>query len=299
MKLSKICLGTAQLGMAYGISNVTGKPTLEQSREILRTALDNGITTFDTAPAYGDSEKVLGQCLAEFGRETVLISKLSRLDWRLSSEDIAARIRSSLETSLSNLLAVRLSVCLFHYLHDMYTRERLALQTLMAFKEMGWIEKIGASIYTPEDAETCLRNPACEVIQVPFNAADKRLLETDFFRRAKEKKKLVLVRSVFLQGLFFKPDLPAELQDFTPFRERVEEIARGEDISLEELLLRYVLSFEDVDSVIVGVDTIDQLRRNIDISRRGGLDASTVEKINRLGTAPEYIIDPRLWPKSS
>ena len=299
MKLSKICLGTAQLGMAYGICNVAGKPSLEESRTILKTALENGITTFDTAPAYGDSEKVLGQCLSEFGQETVLISKLPRLDWRLGPEEIASQIRGILQASLANLVAVRLPICLFHHLNDMYARERLAARELHSLRNKGWVEKIGASIYTPEEAETCLRNPACEVIQVPFNAADKRLLEMEFFSRAKERNKLILVRSVFLQGLFFKRDLPAELLDFEPFRQRIEALAESERMSVVELLLRYALSFEEIDSVIIGVDTIDQLLRNIEIVRQGGLPPAVLEKINELGTAPEYIIDPRQWPKSS
>jgi aryl-alcohol dehydrogenase-like predicted oxidoreductase len=285
--------------MAYGISNVAGKPTLDQSRAILKTALDNGITTFDTAPAYGDSERVLGRCLSEFGQETVLISKLPRLDWRLGPEEMTSQIRGILQASLANLLAARLPICLFHNLNDMYARERHAVQELLSFKNMGLVEKIGASIYTPEDAEICLRNPACEVIQVPFNAADKRLLDIDFFRRAKEKNKLTLVRSVFLQGLFFKGDLSAELQDFEPFRQRVEAIAESQSMSILELLLRYALSFEEIDSVIIGVDTIDQLLQNIEIIRQGSLPPDVVEKINGLGTAPEYIIDPRQWPKSS
>jgi aryl-alcohol dehydrogenase-like predicted oxidoreductase len=284
--------------MSYGISNVAGKPTLEESRTILRTALENGITAFDTAHAYGDSERVLGRCLSELGQETVLISKLPRLDWRLSPAEVASQIRGILQTSLANLLAARLSICLFHHLNDMYARERLAVHELQSFRNIGWLERIGASIYTPEDAEACLRNPACEVIQVPFNAADKRLLDIEFFRRAKERNKIILVRSVFLQGLFFKLDLPAELQDFVPFRQRIEAIAESEGMNVLELLLRYALSFEEVDSVIIGVDTIGQLLQNIEIVRQGGLPPEVVKKINELGTAPEYVIDPRQWPKS-
>jgi len=299
MKLSRVCLGAAQLGMAYGISNVAGKPTLEESRAIIKAALEGGITTFDTAPAYGDSEKVLGRCLSEFGQETVLISKLPRLDWRLGPEEIAARIRETLKESMANLLIARLPICLFHQFKDMYAQERLAVHELQSFKDLGWVEKIGASIYSPEEAEACLRNPSCEVIQVPFNAADKRLLEIEFFRRAKKRNKLILVRSVFLQGLFFKHDLPAELGDFEPFRQRLEALAGNESMSVSELLLRYALSFEEIDSVIIGVDTIDQLRRNIEVLRQGGLPSAVVEEINGLGTAPEYIIDPRQWPKSS
>jgi aryl-alcohol dehydrogenase-like predicted oxidoreductase len=60
MKLSKLCLGTAQLGLDYGVNNLTGKPRFEESRAIIQTALESGITAFDTAPAYGDSEEILG-----------------------------------------------------------------------------------------------------------------------------------------------------------------------------------------------------------------------------------------------
>jgi aryl-alcohol dehydrogenase-like predicted oxidoreductase len=297
MKLSKLCLGTAQLAMNYGISNVSGKPSLDQSRAIMRFALENGITAFDTAPVYGDSEKILGRCLSEIGKEAVVISKLPRLDWRPGREGIPSQIQESLKASLSNLLVVRLPICLFHEFRDMSAQESLALRVMLSLKEAGWVEKIGASIYTPVEAEACLRNPDCEIIQVPFNAADKRLLENDFFRRAKEKKKIVFIRSILLQGLFFKQDLPADLQDFEGFRQRVETIAEKEGMSVMELVFRYALSFEDVNSVIIGVDTIGQLRQNVEIVRKGGLPPALVEAITSLGTAPEYIIDPREWPK--
>jgi aryl-alcohol dehydrogenase-like predicted oxidoreductase len=285
--------------MSYGINNVAGKPSLDQCRAIVRLAMENGITSFDTAPAYGDSEKILGRCLSELGKEAVVISKLQRLDWRQGSEEVASQIREILKASLANLLMARLPICLFHQFRDMYAQERLGLQVMLSLKEAGWVEKIGAAIYTPEEAEACLRNPDCEVIQVPFNAADKRLLDIEFFRRAKASRKIVFVRSIFLQGLFFKRDLPAELQDFESFRQRIEALAENEGQSVAEFVFRYVLSFEEIDSVIIGVDTIAQLRQNVETVRQGGLPPPLVKAITDTGTAPEYIIDPRQWPKSS
>ncbi len=299
MGLSKFCLGAAQLGMDYGINNYTGKPSFEESLAIVRFALENGITTFDTAPGYGDSEKILGQCLQEIGGRADLISKLPSLDWKLGPEEIVSLVRKTLEATLENLQVVRLPIYLFHRYEDMYHRERLALKELLALKSSGLVERIGASVYTAGEAEACLRNPACEVIQVPFNLADKRLLEIDFFRGAKERAKTVLVRSVFLQGLFFKRDLPGELQDFEPFRQQARTLAENEGLELAEMAFRYALSFDDIDSVIIGVETIRQLRRNLDIFRKGALPTSVLDKINGLGTAPEYIVDPRQWPKSS
>ena len=65
MNFSRLLLGTVQFGLNYGIANTQGKPSFERVKAILRTALDNGITSLDTAAAYGDSEEVLGKALAE------------------------------------------------------------------------------------------------------------------------------------------------------------------------------------------------------------------------------------------
>ena len=56
----KICLGTAQFGSNYGISNNHRTLSKKESLKILETAKKNGISFFDTAKAYGESEKILG-----------------------------------------------------------------------------------------------------------------------------------------------------------------------------------------------------------------------------------------------
>ncbi len=297
MKISRICLGTAQLGMNYGINNLTGKPGLEESRSIVRTAVERGIATFDTAPAYGDSEEVLGRCLGEWPGEYVIVSKVPALDWRSAPEPVGVEIRKRIEASLRNLGVPRLSICLFHRFEDMSMRGRAALNALVSVRDEGLVEKTGCSVYTPDEAESCLRLPSCEVIQVPFNLADKRLLGVDFFRKAKDGGKIVFVRSVYLQGLLFKPVLPAGLADFGPFRARLEALAAAEGLSLAEMALRYVLSVDGIDSLIIGVETAAQLGKNLDLAERGKLPERLVAEIDGLGTAPEHAVDPRQWPR--
>jgi aryl-alcohol dehydrogenase-like predicted oxidoreductase len=297
MNISRICLGTAQLGMDYGINNLTGKPGHEESRSIVRAAIERGITAFDTAPAYGDSEQVLGRCLGEWPGEYVVVSKVSELEWRSGQTAVAVDIRKGIETTLRNLNTPRLGICLFHRFEDMYMQGRAALSELGLLKDEGLVEKIGCSVYTPDEAESCLRLPACEVIQVPFNLADKRLPQVKFFRKAKASGKLVFARSVYLQGLFFMPELPAGLADFEPFRAKLEALAAREGLSLAEMALRYVLSVYGIDSVIIGVETAAQLGKNLDLVEKGMLPERLVEEINGLGTAAEHAIDPRQWPR--
>lgn len=297
MNISKICLGTAQLGMDYGVNNLTGKPSLEECRSIVRTAVDRGVTTFDTAPAYGDSEQVLGRCLADLPGDHVIVSKVAAIDWSGGAGAAAAAVRGGIRTTLFNLNATKLGVCLFHRFEDMYMQGRAALSELAALKEEGLVEMIGCSVYTPDEAESCLRLPACEAIQVPFNLADQRLLDGDFFRRAKAAGRTVFVRSVYLQGLFFKRPLPAGLEDFGPFRARLEDLAAAEGLSLEEMALRYALSIDGIDSVIIGVETASQLEMNLALADRGKLSERLTVEIGRLGSAPERVVDPRQWPR--
>ena len=54
--MNKFVLGTVQLGINYGITNKTGKPTEKQSIKIIKYAIENNINTFDTANEYGESE---------------------------------------------------------------------------------------------------------------------------------------------------------------------------------------------------------------------------------------------------
>ena len=58
--MNRLALGTVQLGMPYGIANLTGQVSHQQAKAMLQLALTNGIDTLDTAMSYGDSEACLG-----------------------------------------------------------------------------------------------------------------------------------------------------------------------------------------------------------------------------------------------
>src|SRR4030066_1355820 len=77
-RISRFVLGTAQLGMDYGIANVCGQPSEKLACEIVKTALEYGVNCFDTAQAYGNSEVVLERALRYCGAEPdiKIVSKL-------------------------------------------------------------------------------------------------------------------------------------------------------------------------------------------------------------------------------
>ena len=80
--MAEFCLGTAQLGMQYGIANFSSIPDQIQINKIISKSLSNGIRYFDTAPFYGHglSEHRLGHILHQKIRsEFILSSKVGRV----------------------------------------------------------------------------------------------------------------------------------------------------------------------------------------------------------------------------
>ena len=87
---AELVLGSVQLGVPYGAANRTGKPSRAAALRLVTRAVDAGITKFDTARAYGDSEDRLGEALRT--RKAIrTITKLSPADRSYAAMPRAAR----------------------------------------------------------------------------------------------------------------------------------------------------------------------------------------------------------------
>ena len=73
---------------------------------------------------------------------------------------------------------------------------------LLLVKSKNYIDNFGVSIYDPEDTISLVNNPNIDIIQVPFNLFDRRLVDNNFFEIAKKTNKKIFIRSIYLQGLF-------------------------------------------------------------------------------------------------
>ena len=117
-KISGMSLGTVQLGMNYGIANNGGQPDLQQSFSMLHAALDRGVTSLDTARAYGNAEDVLGAFLKEHSGELpFLTTKVPRFDLD-DDREIEAFIVESVETSLEKLGVSKVNCVMLHILYN-------------------------------------------------------------------------------------------------------------------------------------------------------------------------------------
>lgn len=295
--ISRLTLGTVQFGLAYGIANQDGKPAYETCRDIVAEAFAAGIRCFDTAAAYGESESVLGKALAELGiaDKVTLVSKSSPLDPTIADPKVIEdRITASLENSLVRLSVEQLPVYLFHRDADLRW-----ISILAGLRERGLVARIGVSVDTASGAEAAANEPLVEALQLPHNLFDHRFSKGSWFNN-KAGKRLLFARSAFLQGLLLMPEerIPKGLNAVIPVRRQVEKIAADAGMGMAELCLRYSLSFPSIDSVLIGVDSVQQLKQNTAMAARGPLSTEVVERINSVvPDFPDSIVRPSLWPK--
>ena len=137
--ISKITLGTVQLGINYGINNADGKPTEEMAGKVLSTAINGGITSFDTSSAYGTSEKVLGNFFKTQTKKPTIITKFSVLnhDNPLSEIEVEKKINAQVENSLNNLGYNKLPLLLMHSEIDLTVYGNTLLKTLRNLQKTG------------------------------------------------------------------------------------------------------------------------------------------------------------------
>jgi aryl-alcohol dehydrogenase-like predicted oxidoreductase len=254
----RLALGTAQFGLNYGIANQAGQVLVIEAATILDHAAAAGLDTLDTAIAYGDSEERLGQIGVD---QWQIVSKLPQLSD--SSLDVSAWVRDSVTGSLKRLKVSCLGGLLLHHPSDLLGSQGNALYAAMAeLKSLGLVKKIGISIYQPDELDTLLEHMAFDVVQAPFNILDRRLMDSGWLGRLCDLGIEIHVRSVFMQGLLLMPgDLrPAKFQRWQPLWDEWEHWLSANQLTPLEACLRYVLSFNEIRRVIVGVDTLGQFK---------------------------------------
>lgn len=284
----RIILGTVQFGMQYGINNTTGLLSENKIFDLLLRAREHGITTLDTAEAYGNSHDVLGKFNAQY-EPFKIITKLKSPD-----EDPSAQIQNI----LNDLHIKSLEVFMFHSPSEFNRTTKKTFKVLQDLSEKGTIKKIGVSVYTNEEAIEAAKNPLIKVIQLPFNLLDNLNKRKTVFADLKQKGVEIHVRSVFLQGLFFmKPSLlPSSLIPLKDDLIMLREIAEHENLSMEKLALGYVNRINEIDKVILGVENTEQLNSNIE-NFNFRLNDKTFTAVNAIDVNNTDLLFPYNWNK--
>ncbi|HEY4154272.1 MAG TPA: aldo/keto reductase [Puia sp.] len=302
-RLSKLTLGTVALGKDYGISNKSGKPALTDSREILSSALNAGINFIDTANDYGNAEQIIGEYLEKYknGKQVNVVTKfkISKANL-LNKERARAEAFRSVRSSLQLLKTKRVAICLFHKSMDQPVEQVLEILPSL-FSDLindGLADTCGVSVFHPDELNTFLSHPVLQAFQSPMNLFDQRLIKNGALKKLNEEKKILFIRSVFLQGLFFmSPDeLTGNLAQASEYIRTLQGISTESGMSIAQLAFSYLRDLDGISSLVFGAVAPEQVMQNAGLLNGPALSRELRLQIEkRFADVPEEIITPALW----
>jgi aryl-alcohol dehydrogenase-like predicted oxidoreductase len=247
-KISSLTLGTVQLGIPYGINNTSGMPDYELSRSILDTARSLGITSFDTAKGYGVSESVLGRYFGECGADKTIITKIA-FNGQPSCE-VKDKVRRDIKDSMEKLGVKKLDTVLLHSERHVAEYGDILSEVFKEIKEEGIVSEFGISFSDKSRLVEYTQDPIYTAIQLPMNLLDSEEIRNGSIKTLSDRGVTVYVRSLYLQGLFFKDiaTLPEKLSSVGPILKELRLLAEREGMSMASLALSYLKDAEGITS---------------------------------------------------
>jgi aryl-alcohol dehydrogenase-like predicted oxidoreductase len=288
-KTARIALGTVQFGIPYGIANKTGQVKPHTVKSILNRAQLSGIDTLDTAIAYGDSEKCLGQIGAIGWR---VVSKLPNCPAN-EYKSISKWVRNQVQGSLDRLKSKSLYGLLVHQPEELNKVDGKNIwSTLLSLKEEGVINKIGFSIYDPIELECLLSTFQPDLIQVPYSIFDQSIVTTGWLSRLINMDIEVHIRSVFLQGLLLMEPAtrPDKFNRWSNLWDFWDKWLLDNKISALEACVAFAMAESKISRVIVGVENITQLEEILLAS-----ETKIAEFPKELNTTDPNLLNPSNW----
>ena len=283
--MQRLVFGAASLGMSYGLPRPGAGPNVapaeSEAASLVDRALELGVTTFDTAPAYGASEERLGRILGARGAV-----------WTKVASGDPSR---SLDASLEKLRRARIELLQWHNWTEALGRDVAWSAAWSALRGDARVARLGATTYGIADAVAAAASGLFDVVQCEFHLLNQgvvRALEEQVRRGAIT----VAVRSVLLQGAL--TDDGRELPDLATLRAgvgRAREVAGGG--GLTRLALRAALEHPAIGHVLVGIDRREQVEEAAVIAAGAALGAEVDARITGLDLGGDPACDPRRWPR--
>lgn len=295
-----LCLGTAQLGLNYGITNKIGKLKESDAKKIINKAVSKGIKFFDTAQDYGRSEELLGGTLPSF-RDSKIINKFSyksKKTWSTFDEQIWER---NFQNSLLKLKVKSIDSFLVHNCRDLNRKDsRFLIQWLQSLKERSLVSRIGASVYSPKEIDF-LPLEKLDIIQLPLSIFDQRFLDKGIIDHLVSLNISVHVRSIFLQGLILQK--PENLPNFLSPEFKLHHHMFCDSLKKScqtplEACLAFIYKCKGIEALLFGVTSLSELISIV--NTWNSFNYSNLEVLNNEDSFWAWNktneTDPRTWP---
>ncbi|MDA9021343.1 aldo/keto reductase [Gammaproteobacteria bacterium] len=264
--IDKLCVGSAQFGLNYGINNSQGMVSKEELCKVLSLSLENNINMIDTAHAYGQSEKRLGNNDLSRWNIVTKIPTLNEESYQLGE------VNKFVESSLVNMNIDHLYGVLIHDTKNFldHPKYKTIFSELIDLKKSKVVNKIGLSIYDPTILKRFSKEDLqhFDIVQCPFSIADQRILDSDEIVFLKTLGAEIHARSIFLQGLLLMDpkSRPSKFYNFKKWFDCYDEYLYLSGYSQLEACLKFVLHTSLFDRVIIGLDCVDQLSQILNLN---------------------------------
>lgn len=302
LKISRIGLGTAEIGFAYGLGHKT-VPSDAEADYLLKSAVEMGINFFDTASIHQLSDERIARSGIAKIPGVIIATKCAHFLEKGEDperEELEKRIREEVETSLRNLQLNTLPILQLHG----GTKEQIergdVIEILGKIKKEGKARYIGISTRGEEAPIAAIKSGFFDVIHVAYSILDQRMAKT-VLSTAEQNNIGVINRSVLLKGALSGASkiLPSELTKLKENSDKARDIAEKLGISLPSLALRFVLSEEAISTSLIGTSQIGHLKEAIDAVAVGLLSDDVIVELQKLAIDDPLQIDPAKWPRIS
>ncbi|MED1420511.1 aldo/keto reductase [Bacillus smithii] len=285
VQLGKTDLYVNPIGLgtnAVGGHNLYPNLSEETGKQVVRTALENGVNFLDTAFIYGPerSEELIGEVLKEFRREdTVIATKGAHklVGDKIEIDNSPAFLRQAVEDSLRRLQTDYIDLFYIHY-PDESTPKYEAVGELKKLKDEGKIRAIGVSNFSIEQLKEANQDGYVDVLQSEYNLF-KRQAEKDLLPYTTEQGISFVpyfpLASGLLAGKYTKDtkfdDLRAKNplfqgEEFVRNLEKVEKlrpIAEAKNTEIAYVVLAWYLTRDSIDALIPGAKKPEQVVNNL------------------------------------
>jgi 1-deoxyxylulose-5-phosphate synthase len=303
IEVSEISFGSVSLGIPYGIGvkDEADMPGETEAVRLLHSALDHGINFFDTARVYGRSESIFGKAFKGIRDRVVISTKCSSVfdeDGKLpEGRRLRSKIDESLRKSLDKLQTNYVDVLLLHSVNSEVLKSEEIVHIFSEYKRQGLIKASGVSTYGAIETQKAIESGNWDVIQLAYNLFDQQ--EAVTFPMAAENGVGIMVRSVLFKGILTDRgrDLNENLAHITVHREVYNELLSETGLTMSELATKFVLSHDEVSSVLVGIDKMEYLDAAIAVADGNYLDEQTLTRASELGYPDPDELDLQEWDR--
>jgi aryl-alcohol dehydrogenase-like predicted oxidoreductase len=270
---------------------------LAGAKQVVTRALELGINYIDTAPGYLDSEAVLGQCLDGVTQPYILSTKFGGRPNPFNPKD-KEQLYASMAESLRLLKRDSVDILYIHepdrggqydWFDSWDTFHGPVCDVLEDLKHKGVIRYTGLGGTTVYQMTRIIEKSNYDVVLTAFNySLIFREAEHTVIPAAKAKGMGVVAGSPLQQGwlserfeevirtnppAWLAPQRSGQMLRLYEFSDRVE-------IPLPELALRFVLSNPQVDTVLTGSRSADEVERNVQAAQKGPLPAAVLAELD-------------------